>query len=66
MTAVDRVIRELARLPEPLLNDVLDFIALLERKHGLKDAGMDHLSAAQTPAMQKLWDNSEDDAWNEV
>jgi hypothetical protein len=66
MTAVDRVIRELAKLPEPLLNEVLDFITFLELKHGLKDSGTEQLSAAQSPAMQRLWDNSEDDAWNDA
>ena len=66
MTAVDRVIRELANLPEPLVNEVLDFIALLERKHGLKDSGTEQLTAAQSPAMQRLWDNAEADAWNDA
>jgi hypothetical protein len=66
MTAVDKVIRELARLPEPLVNEVLDFIAYLEIKHGLKDIGAEQLSAAQLPAMKQLWDNPEDDAWNDA
>lgn len=66
MTAVDRVIRELAKLPEPLVNEVLDFISFLELKHGLKDSGTGPLSAAQWPAMQRLWDNPEDDAWNDA
>lgn len=66
MTAVDRILRELARLPEPLVNEVLDFITFLGLKHGLKDPGTEQLSAAQSPAMQKLWDNAEDDAWNDA
>jgi hypothetical protein len=66
MTAVDRIIRELARLPEPLLGEVMDFIAFLEEKHGLRDVGREQLKSAQAPAMDKLWNNPDDEAWNDA
>ena len=66
MTAVDKVIQEISRLPEPLVNEVLDFITYLELKHGLRDSGAEQLSAAQLPVMKRLWDNPEDDAWNDA
>jgi hypothetical protein len=66
MTAVDRVIKELSKLPEPLVNEVLDFIAFLELRHGLKDASAEQLKSAQLPAMHKLWDNPDDESWNDA
>lgn len=66
MTAVDRIIRELTKLPEPLLGEVLDFIAFLEEKHGLKEAASDQLKSAQTPAMGNIWNNPEDEVWNDA
>ena len=66
MTAVDRLIRELAKLPEPLLSEVLDFVTFLEMKHGLKDQGLEQLKSAQGPAMNKLWDNLDDEVWNDA
>jgi hypothetical protein len=66
MTAVDRIIRELAKLPDPLLAEVMDFIAFLEEKHGLKDAGGEELKSAQTPAMSNLWNNPDDEVWNDA
>lgn len=66
MMAVDRVIKELSKLPEPLVNEVLDFIAFLELKHGLKDADVEQLKLAQHPAMHKLWDNPDDESWNDA
>ena len=37
MTAVERVLKELSRLPEPLVQEVLEFISYLELKHGFSD-----------------------------
>jgi hypothetical protein len=47
-------------------NEVLDFIAFLELRHGLKDASVEQLKSAQLPAMHKLWDNPDDESWNDA
>ena len=66
MTAVERILKELSKLPEPLVQEVLEFISYLELKHGLKDEGAEDLKLAQGSAMSHVWNNAEDDAWNNV
>ena len=66
MTAVERVLKELSKLPEPLIPEVLEFISYLEIKHGLKDEAAEDLKLAQGAAMSHVWNNAEDDAWNNV
>lgn len=50
----------------PRLSAGLDFIAFLEEKHGLKEAASDQLKSAQTPAMGNIWNNPEDEVWNDA
>ncbi len=66
MSTAEQIMREIQRLPEPLAKEVLDFIGYIEFKHGLKDGLSEKLKQAQTPVMQHIWDNSEDEVWNEV
>ena len=66
MTAVERVLKELSRLPEPLVQEVLEFISYLELKHGLKEEGAEDLKSAQRTPMSHVWNTAEDDAWNNV
>ncbi|GJL59775.1 MAG: hypothetical protein NPIRA03_26320 [Nitrospirales bacterium] len=63
MSTAEQIMREIQKLPEPLAREVLDFIEL---KHGLKDRLAEELKLAQTPAMKHVWDNSEDEVWNDV
>ena len=65
MNIADRIYQEVRRLPEPLTREVLDFIGYLEAKHGLKESGVEGLKEAQTPAMDAVWDNPEDEVWDE-
>lgn len=60
------IYREAQRLPEPLAQEVLDFIGYLELKHGFRDANIQDLKHAQSAAMSHFWDNAEDEVWNEV
>lgn len=66
MSTAEQIIREIQKLPEPLAREVLDFIGYIELKHGLKDRLTEELNQAQAPAMQHIWDNPEDEAWNNV
>ncbi|MEO5369201.1 MAG: DUF2281 domain-containing protein [Magnetococcus sp. DMHC-1] len=66
MSLTERIHREVSHLPEPLIQEVLDFIGYLEYRYGLrKDAGEDGLMAAQEDAMHHVWDNAEDEVWND-
>jgi hypothetical protein len=66
MTTTEKIIQEVRRLPEPLAREVLDFIGYIELKHGLKDPLTEELKRAQEPAMKHVWDNPEDEAWNDL
>jgi hypothetical protein len=66
MTTAEKIIQEVQRLPEPLAREVLDFIGYIEFKHGLKDQLAEELKQAQEPAMKHIWDNPEDEVWNDL
>jgi len=66
MSTAEQIIREIQKLPEPLAKEVLDFIEYIEVKHGLKDLLTEELKQAQAPAMVHVWDNSEDEIWNDM
>lgn len=66
MSTADKIMREIERLPESLAREVLDFIGYIEFKHGLKDRLTEEMKQAQEPVMVHVWDNPEDDAWNEL
>ena len=66
MSTADQIIKEIQKLPEPLAREVLDFIGYIELKHGLKDRITEELKNAQEPAMHHVWDNPEDEVWNDV
>lgn len=65
MNLAERIYQEAQRLPEPLNCEVLSFIEYLEFKHGIADRGIENLKMAQQPVMDRIWGNSEDDAWDE-
>ncbi|MBA3612800.1 MAG: hypothetical protein H0W49_07765 [Nitrospirales bacterium] len=66
MSTAEQIMREIEKLPESLAQEVLDFIGYIELKHGLKDRVAEELKPAQTSAMSHVWDNSEDEVWNDV
>jgi hypothetical protein len=66
MTIAEIICREASRLPENLAREVLDFIEYLQLKHALRDQSCEHLRAAQEPVMNRIWDNPDDEAWNEL
>jgi hypothetical protein len=66
MNTADQIMKEVRRLPERLAREVLDFIGYIELKHGLKDRLTEGLMEAQEPAMKHVWDNPEDEVWNDL
>ena len=66
MSTAEQIMREIQKLPEPLVQEVLDFIGYIELKHGLKARLTEELKQAQTPAMKHVWDNTEDEVWNDM
>ena len=65
-TTADKIFDRARKLPEPLAREVLDFIGYLEVKHGLRDLLSEDLKAAQEPAMRHVWENLEDEVWDDL
>ena len=61
-----RILEPASKLPEPLAREVLDFIGYLQVKHGLRNRLSDDRKAAQQTALRHVWDNPEDEVWNEL
>jgi hypothetical protein len=65
-STADRIFDQVSRLPEPLAQEVLDFVGYLEIRHGLRDLLTDDLKTAQGSAMQHVWANVDDEVWNDL
>lgn len=65
MNIAEHIYQEVRRLPEPLAHEVSDFIGYLEAKHGLTERNTEEIKKAQEQVMEKLWENSEDEVWDE-
>lgn len=65
MNIAEKIYQEARRLPEPLSQEVLDFIEYLEAKHGLADATIETLKQSQQPVMVSIWGNDEDQVWDD-
>ena len=63
MNVADKICEKARDLPEPLAKEVLSFI---ERIHAQRDIGVEELKKAQVLVMKRIWDNKEDDVWNEL
>lgn len=63
MNVADKICERARDLPEPLAKEVLDFI---EQIHSLQDIGVDELKKAQVLVMKRIWENKEDNAWNDL
>lgn len=64
MVTAEQICREANKLPRNALPVVLDFMLFLQ-KRAADNQGND-LVMAQESSMTPLWDNEEDEAWNEV
>jgi hypothetical protein len=65
MDIAEKIYNEVSRLPEHLAQEVLDFIERLEKKHGVQDRDLQNLKEAQLLSMNNIWDNEEDEVWND-
>lgn len=63
MNVADKICEKARDLPEPLAGEVLEFI---EQIGAHPDAGVEKLENAQVPAMKQIWENKEDDVWNDL
>ena len=63
MNLTDTICEKARDLPEPLAREVLEFI---ERISSHRDSNIEALKKAQEPVMKRIWENKEDDVWNEL
>ena len=63
MNVADKICEKARNLPEPLAREVLEFI---EQISPHRDSDIENLKKAQEPAMKRIWENTEDDIWNEL
>ena len=61
-----QIYNEAQRLPDFLAKEVLDFIEYMLIKHRLKVDGENGLKRAQKEVMSDIWDNPEDEIWNDA
>ncbi|MBS9402908.1 DUF2281 domain-containing protein [Halomonas sp. TRM85114] len=64
MNTTEKITNNINRLPESLQEEVLDFTYFLIQK--AERSELKRLSQAQITSMEKLWDNDEDEVWNDV
>ena len=61
-----QIYNEAQRLPDFLAKEVLDFIEYMVSKHRLNAGGENGLKKAQEAVMSDIWDNPEDEVWNDA
>ena len=64
MNITEETIHGMQQLPKEFQKEVLDFVLFL--KHKLEKEETDNLMFAQSKSMLSVWDNDEDEAWNNV
>jgi len=64
MTTKEKLVHEIQELPDPIVDEVMDFVQFLKRRKGLHPSEPMLLSE---DALQKEWLNdTEDDAWQNL
>jgi hypothetical protein len=64
MAIAEIVYEQVKTLPDQLAREVLDFVGYLRERHARGE--WRDLISAQTTGQAAVWDNAEDDAWNDV
>ena len=64
MTVAEQVYEQAKLLPQPLAQEALDFVLFLRGRQE-REAWRD-LSNAQSVALAAVWDNKEDEVWDNV
>ena len=68
MTTAEQGYEAVKALPEPLVREVLDFVRFLRMRRGVTPERAEELNLiyAQETSLKKVWDNVEDEVWNDV
>lgn len=64
MSLTELVVEQIKTLPEEMTWEVLDFIGYLKGRQ--ERAEWQDLVHAQAAAMKAVWDNPEDEVWNDL
>lgn len=62
MALAEKAYEELKKLPDTMVQEVLDFIGYLESK---QERLSSDFTQAQEKSLRNIWDNQEDEIWNE-
>lgn len=62
-TLEQEILKHLRALPEPLQREVLDFAGYLSQK---SEWSAKDLVAAQSVSMEAVWNNPDDEVWNDL
>jgi hypothetical protein len=66
MNSKEQIIQEIEYIPEPILNEVLDFIQFLKHKHLLSQETLETALLSES-SLQKDWlTPEEDEAWQHL
>lgn len=64
MAIAEKIYEAVKPLPEALAREVLDFVEFLRARR--EQQTHDNLAAAQTASMIGVWDNPDDEVWNDA
>jgi hypothetical protein len=64
MTVAEQLFEQARLLPEPLAREALDFVLFLRARQDRGD--LRDLMNAQSGVLAAVWDNAEDEVWNNV
>jgi hypothetical protein len=65
MTLAELAFESFKTLPDEQAREVLDFIGYLKLKEKQEREEWEDLMNAQSESMKSIWDNPEDEAWND-
>lgn len=63
MTIVEQIARIAGTLPDSLAREALDFVRFLQAR---ERGELDGWQQAQTVSLGHVWDNADDEVWNDV
>ena len=64
MTIAELIFEQVKKLPDPAAREVLDFVGYLRERGERADWG--DLMNAQSASLAPVWDNAEDQVWDDV
>jgi len=64
MNTAEKIYAAVKPLPDAVAREVLDFVEFVKTRRD--HAGDDNLIAAQTISMAGVWDNPDDEVWNDA